>query len=105
MVCAKDTADAYEIIGNFPVPYGSTKKMIPGMFFSSAVARKDMVSFYFMPAYFNKKGFAKVAPAAMKCMKGKSCFNFKREEQVVEKEIDALLSMGVEIWKKHGYVK
>ncbi|MBI4429354.1 MAG: hypothetical protein HY562_09580 [Ignavibacteriales bacterium] len=105
MVRAKDTADTYEIIGNTPVPYGSTKKMIPGMFFSSVVARKNMMSFYFMPAYYDRKGFNNIAPTAMKCLKGKTCFNFKKEEQVVEKELDALLSKGVGIWKKQGYVK
>ena len=105
MVCAKDTPDSYEIIGNKPVPYGSTKKMIPGMYFSSTVARKDMVSFYFLPAYFGKKEFVRIAPTVMKYLKGKSCFNFKKEEQVVEKEMDALLDKGAQIWKKLGYMK
>ncbi|MBI4427858.1 MAG: hypothetical protein HY562_01940 [Ignavibacteriales bacterium] len=105
MVKAKDTSETFEIIGNKPVPYGSTKKTIPGMYFSSTVARKDMVSFYFLPAYFNRKGFDRVAPTAMKCLKGKSCFNFKKEEQVIEEELDALLSLGVEMWKKQGYMK
>ena len=105
MVCAKDTPDSYEIIGNKPVPYGSTKKMIPGMYFSSTVARKDFVSFYFLPAYSGKKDFVRIAPTVMKCLKGKTCFNFKKEEQVVEKELDALLKKGLEVWKKQGYVK
>ncbi|MBI3005818.1 MAG: hypothetical protein HYY49_10450 [Ignavibacteriales bacterium] len=105
MVKAKDTSDTFEIIGNKAVPYGSTKKAVPGMYFSSVVARKDMVSFYFMPAYDDRKGFNNIAPTAMKCLKGRTCFNFKKEEQVVEKELDALLSEGAEIWKKQGYVK
>jgi len=105
MVCAKDTPDSYEIIGNIPVPYGSTKKIIPGMYFSSTVARKDMVSFYFLPAYFEKKEFARIAPTVMKYLKGKSCFNFRKEEQVVERELDSLLKKGLEVWKKQGYVK
>lgn len=105
MVCAKDTDDACEVIGNTPAPYGSTKKIIPGMYFASAVARKDMVSFYFFPLYSNPKEFAKIAPTAMKQLKGKTCFNFKKKEQVVEGEMKALLSQGVKIWKKMGYVK
>jgi hypothetical protein len=40
MVCSKDTSDTYEIIGNKPVPYGSTKKMVAGMYFSSVVVER-----------------------------------------------------------------
>ena len=105
MVISKNTADTYEIIGNKSVPYGSKKIIVSGMYFSSTVARKDKVSFYFLPAYFGKKEFARIAPTVMKYLKGKSCFNFKKEEQVVGKELDALLKKGVAIWKKQGYVK
>lgn len=105
MVCAKDTAMAYEIIGNKPVPYGSTKKMVPGMYFSSVVARKDMVSFYFFPLYSHERNFRNLAPTLMKCLKGKSCFNFKKEEEVVEKELNALLKKGIQSWKQQGYMR
>ena len=104
MVCSKNTANAYEIMGNKPVPYGSKKKIVPGMYFSSAVARKNMVSFYLFPMY-DRKAFAGLAPTALKCLKGISCFNFKKEEEVIEKEIDALLKKGTEIWKKLGYMQ
>ena len=105
MVVSKNTADTYEVMGNKLVPYGSKKTIVPGMYFSSTVARKDMVSFYFLPAYFDRKELMRIAPTVMKYLKGKSCFHFKKEEQVVEKELDALLKKGVAIWKKQGYVK
>lgn len=105
MVCSKDTADTYELIGNKPVPYGSTKKMVPGMYFSSVVARKEMVSFYLFPLYYHEREFRDLAPTVMRCLKGKSCFNFKKEEEVVEKELYALLKKGVQSWKKQGYLK
>jgi len=97
--------DAFEIIGNISVPYGSTKKIVPGMFFVSIVSGKDMVSFHFFPIYMNKVAFKDLAPQSMKYLKGKSCFNFKKPEQVNEKEIAALLKKGVAVWKKLGYVK
>jgi len=105
MVVSKDTADTYEIMGNKPVPYGSKKKIIPGMYFSNTVARKDMVSFYLFPVYYRQKEFVDIAPATMKCLKGKTCFNFKKEEQVIDEELDALLDKGAQIWKKLGYMK
>ncbi len=105
MVCSKDKAGVYEIIGNKPVPYGSTKKIVPGMYFASVVARKDMVSFYFMPIYYQQKRFAPVAPVLMKSLKGKACFNFRKEEQVDERELEALLAGGVNAWRKLKYVE
>ena len=105
MVCSKDEPDCYEIMGNKAMPYGSKKKIVPGMYFSSAVARKDMVSFYLFPVYYRSKEFAGMAPTAMKCLKGKTCFNFKKEEQVIEKELDGLLNRGAQIWKTLGYMK
>lgn len=105
MVCSKDTAKCVELIGNTPVPYGSTKKIIPGMYFASLVARKDVVSFYFMPIYYHEKDFAGIAPTLMKRLKGKTCFNFTKPEQIDEKEMDAMLERGVRAWKKLGCVK
>lgn len=105
MVCIKDKADNYEIIGNVTVPYGSTKKIVPGMYFASTVARKDMVSFYFMPIYYDKDRYTHVAPNLLKNLKGKACFNFKKAEQIDGKELDALLKQGAQVWKKRGYMK
>ncbi len=105
LVINKNKKGVFEIIGNTPVPYGSTKKIVPGMYFASAVVRKDMVSFYVFPIYGHPELFIDVAPIAMKCLKGKTCFNFKKAEQVNKKEILALLKKGLAVWKKAGYVK
>jgi len=98
---AKD--DSYELIGNKPVPYGSTKKIVPGMYFVSIAHRNDSVVFYFFPCYMNTK-ILEVAPTLIKCLKGKTCFHFKKEEEVNEKELQALLKKGMEAWEKEGYM-
>jgi hypothetical protein len=105
MVNSKKSKDAYEIIGNKPVPYGYKKEIVPGMFFASIVARKDMVSFYFFPCYEHIDDFKNTAPELFKSLKGKTCFNFKKSEQVNEKELAALLKKGVQVWKKAGYIQ
>lgn len=105
MVVSKDTADTFELIGNKAVPYGSKKTIVPGMYFSSVVARKDMVSFYFFPMYYNENAFRELFPTMSKCLKGKTCFNFKKADQVIEKELVALLQKGVAAWKGQGYMK
>lgn len=104
MVYKKDSANAYELIGNKPVPYGYKKEIIPGMFFASAVMRTDSVAFYFFPCYMNPN-MKSAAPSLFKHLKGKTCFHFRKEEDVNEKELSALLQKGVEDWTKAGYMK
>jgi len=104
MVITRQSETGMELIGNKPVPYGYDKKIIPGMFFSSFVVRKDMVSFYFFPMYVADQ-FKELIPTMIKTLKGKTCFNIKKVEQVNEKELSALLKKGVAAWQKQGYMK
>jgi hypothetical protein len=105
MVVSKDTTDVFELMGNKPVPYGSTKKIVPGMYFCSVVARPAAVTFYFFPIYYHEKDFEKTIPTLKKSLKGKTCFILKKVEQIDKKELNALLKQGVQAWKKSGYMK
>ena len=105
MVVSKDKESVFELMGNKPVPYGSKKVIVPGMYFSSVVTRKDIVSFYFFPLYFHEDEYRDIIPTLIKCLKGKTCFNFKKPEQINEKELNAMLRKGVQAWKKSGYMK
>ena len=104
MVCKKNSPAVYELMGNKPVPYGYKKEIVPGMYFCSAVMRSDSVVLYFFPCYMHP-GFKETAPSLFKHLKGKTCFHFKKEEDVNEKELGALLKKGVNVWKKAGYMK
>ena len=105
LVIKKNSKEGIEVIGNTPTPYGYKKEIVPGMYFASALIRKDNVSFYFFPIYGAPKEFEKLAPSAMKCLDGKTCFHFKKEEQVIEKEIRSLFKKGIEAYRKQGWVK
>ena len=105
MVISSKNAKGITLIGNKQVPYGSKKQLVPGMFFVSVVTNKTMVSFHFFPMYYNEKTYTPLAPYLMKFLKGKTCFNFTKPEQVDEKELDALLKRGVEAWIKNGYMQ
>lgn len=105
MVISNDSpGHDFAIIGNKEVPYGYDKKRIPGMYFSSLAMRKDSVAFYFFPSYMDKK-LAEVAPETYKLLKGKTCFHFKKAEQVNDKEMKALLKSGMTAWKEAGFLK
>lgn len=105
MVISKNTKDCFELIGNKPVPYGSKKEIVPGMYFSSVAARKNMISFYFFPIYFHTDEFKPLISTMIKTLKGKTCFNIKKTEEVDEKELAALLKKGAEMWRKNGYMQ
>jgi hypothetical protein len=105
MAISKDKPGVFELMGNKPVPYGSKKIIVPGMYFSSVVSRKDSVSFYFFPMYYLAKDYEMIFPVMHKYLKGKTCFTFKKPEQVIRKELDAMLKKGVQAWKKSGYMK
>lgn len=105
MVVSKNKKDVFEIIGNKPVPYGSKKVIVPGLFFSAAMVRKEMISLHLMPIYYHEKEFEPLMPTMIKCLKGKACFNFKKPEEVNRKELNAVLKKGMEMWKKNGYMK
>ena len=104
MKVSKEKEGVFELMGTKPVPYGSKKVMVPGMYFCSVVARKDMVSYYFFPIYFHKADYIDLIPTMSKFLKGKTCFNFKKTGQVNQKELRALLKKGVQAWKKLGYM-
>jgi hypothetical protein len=104
MVVNKSSKDNFEIIGNKAVPYGSKKEIVSGMYFASVVARKDKITFYFFCNYTHPQEFKTLAPTLMKCLKGKSCFHFKKAEEVNVTELTALLETGMKIFKQEGYL-
>ena len=103
-VITRDEIDtSFELIGNKPVPYGYDKKMIPGMFFASLAQRKNSVTFHFFPCYMNAAA-QEYAPSLYRCLKGKTCFHFTKESQLIEHELLALLNYGSQVWYKSGYM-
>ncbi len=105
MQVSRNEKTVLELMGNKPVPYGSKKTIVPGMYFCSVVLRNDKVSFYFFPIYYHEDSYAPLIPQMIKCLKGKTCFHFKKADQVNYKELSAMLKLGVQQWKKQGYLK
>ena len=97
--------EAFEVIGNTPTPYGSTKKIVPGMYFASTVIKKDSIVLYFFPTYMNEAAFKPLAPTTWKTLKGKTCFHLKKETDFDEQELNAIFKKGIEAFKKQGWIK
>jgi hypothetical protein len=63
-----------------------------------------MVSFYFFPLYYDAQ-LVESIPNLRKTLKGKTCFNIKKPEELDVKELNAMLKKGAFAWKKSGYMK
>ncbi len=92
------------LIANKPVPYGHDKRIILGMHFASIAQLKDSVAFYFFPSYMHPT-MQEMAPGLYKCLKGKTCFHFRKEEDVNVLEMQKMLDEGMRLWEKYGYIQ
>lgn len=91
-----DTADTYYLDG----PY--SEKWKKELFFGSAQIKKNYVSFYLMPVYMYPELLKEISPELKKHMQGKSCFNFKKVEPELFRELADLTRKGAEKFKKES---
>lgn len=91
-----DTSDTYYLDG----PY--SEKWKKELFFGSAQIKKNYVSFYLMPVYMYPELLNDISPELKKHMQGKSCFNFKRVEPGLFKELEELTCKGVDRFRKEN---
>lgn len=97
-----DTDEAYHLYGKKEVQIG--KRLYKGMYFASVVINKGFVGFHFFPIYTHSTEFKDLDKPLMECMKGKSCFNIKKNEPDIYKGIKKALKKGYSLYKKINYV-
>ena len=85
-----NTQDSYYLEG----PY--SEKWKKELFFASAKIQKNYVSFYLMPVYMYPELLKDISPELKKTMQGKSCFNFKKVEPDLFKELAELTKKGAQ---------
>lgn len=69
------------------------------LFFAAVKPGKAYVSFHLMPIYMNPKLQATISPELKKRMQGKSCFNFKKPDPELFKQLNELTKKSYE-WIK-----
>jgi len=70
------------------------------LFFGSAQIKKNYVSFYLMPVYVFPDLLADLPASLLKRMQGKSCFNFRRLEEVPLADLQALTRRSFERYQQ-----
>ena len=91
-----DTSDTYYIDG----PYSERWKK--QLFFASAQVKKNYVSFYLMTVYMYPELLNGISPELKKRMQGKSCFNFKKVEPDLFRELEELTRKSVERFQQEN---
>lgn len=91
-----NTTDAYYLDG----PY--SEKWKKELFFGSAQIKKNYVSFYLMPVYMYPDLLNGISPELKKHMQGKSCFNFRKVEPALFKELSELTQKSAERFQKEN---
>ena len=66
------------------------------IFFAGVSINKISVSFYLMAVYSCPELRASLSPELRKCLHGKSCFRFKRNEPVLFRELTSLTKQALE---------
>jgi len=89
-----DAPEAYSLDG----PY--SEKWKKELFFGSARIKKNYVSFYLMPVYMYPDLLREISPELKKRMQGKSCFNFKKVEPELFRELEDIAKKSYERFQK-----
>ena len=90
MIVKTDSSDDYSLDG----PY--SQKWQKEVFFGAVQIKKNYVSFYLMPVYMFPELLKGISPELKRHMQGKSCFNFKKVEPALFKELAELARKGCE---------
>lgn len=98
IVVKKDTGKVYYLETN--IEYRDKP-----MFFGAVVIHKSYVSYHLIPVYTNPALLKGISPELKKRMQGKSCFNFKKVNEKLFKEIGELTKKGYASFKKQGFIK
>ncbi|MGF1550316.1 MAG: hypothetical protein ACFBQW_07285 [Sphingomonadaceae bacterium] len=72
--------------------------------FGGVEIKKNYVSAHLMPVYAHPELLDGVSDGLKKRMQGKSCFNFKREDEGLFAELEALIARGAERFRADGRI-
>ncbi|MEO5684754.1 MAG: hypothetical protein ABIQ88_19085 [Chitinophagaceae bacterium] len=74
------------------------------LWFAAALIQKGYVGFYFMPVYTGPEIKEVFKPELLKCLKGKSCFHIKKQDEEILKQIKESLAIGYRKYKEKGWL-
>lgn len=98
----KDKKEVFEISGTKKAMQG--KQLVNGFYFASVVPKPKDARLYFFPIYTHPSFFDTISPELRKCLKGKSCFHFKKLNQELQSEIESMIERGISIYAQENLI-
>jgi hypothetical protein len=96
-----------DIPGCFEVYYNKEVEIMgrkyPELCFASLLVQKGYVGFYYFPVYMNNTLKAKLSPALLHCLKGKTCFHINNNDPDLYKQIFDALQAGRNFYSSRGW--
>ena len=74
------------------------------IFFGMVKKAKEKVAYHLMPVYCNPELLSDISPELKKKMQGKSCFNFKQQDDTLFAELDQLTAQSLADYRRAGKV-
>lgn len=74
------------------------------LWFGAVQIKKNYVSFHLMPVYVNPALLESVSPELKNRMQGKSCFNFRKSDPELFRELAELTESGFRDYQRQGFV-
>jgi hypothetical protein len=102
LIINMETEDNFEVKGNTPTMQG--RKKVDGIYFASVLAKPKDARLYFFPIYTNKEAFEGLPENLRKCLKGKSCFHFKKINSELEVSLKDMIQQGIKIYKENKLI-
>jgi hypothetical protein len=100
---AKTTKPSYHLYGKKEVAILAGRKP-QKTYVAGVIQQKRMVSLYFMPIYSHPQAFSLQNDQLEKNRTGKNCFNIVTLDDRMVKDIDTMLSNGIALYKKEGWI-
>ena len=74
------------------------------LYFAGVEIKKNYVSFHLFPVYMYPELLSNISPELKKRMQGKSCFNFKKADKDLFKQLKELTETGFKKFKEEKFV-
>ncbi|MBN3583256.1 hypothetical protein JYB64_12725 [Algoriphagus aestuarii] len=98
----KNSPQVFEVAGCIPTMQG--KQKVEGFYFGSVVPKPKDTRLYFFPIYTHPEEFVFISPELRKCLKGKSCFHFKKLNEEMKTEIKQMIRKAIDVYQKHELI-
>ena len=98
----KDNENVFEVAGIKMAMQG--KQKVDGFYFGSVVPKPNDIRLYYFPIYTHASEFTWISDELRKCLKGKSCFHFKKLSDELIADISKMINKGIELYENEDLI-